>query len=106
MTLLFEGESPEGDANEPPDADFDSSSTALARIRVRHLALWAALSLFGVVGLLIAFGLEPGGDVSKRTLGMGIIGLMTVGWLSYALWEQELDLYALFGPLPPSPSAW
>ncbi|MCS3639393.1 CPBP family intramembrane glutamic endopeptidase [Salinibacter ruber] len=106
MTLLFEGESPEGDANEPPDADFDSSSTALARIRVRHLALWAALSLFGVVGLLIAFGLEPGEDVSKRTLGMGIIGLMTVGWLSYALWEQELDLYALFGPLPSWPSAW
>ena len=80
--------------------------TALARIRVRHLALWAVFALCVVAGVLIAFGPEPGTDVSNSTLGIAAIGLTAVGWLGQALWRQGLDLPALFGPPPSSPSAW
>ncbi|WP_263831326.1 CPBP family intramembrane glutamic endopeptidase [Salinibacter sp.] len=87
-------------------APASTSDTALDRIRVRHLALWAVCALFGAAGLLIASGLEVGPDISERMLGMGLIGGTMVGWLGQALWRQGLDLSALFGPLPSSPSAW
>jgi membrane protease YdiL (CAAX protease family) len=59
-----------------------------------------------VAGVLIAFGPEPGTDVSNSTLGIAAIGLTAVGWLGQALWRQGLDLPALFGPTPSSLSAW
>jgi len=80
--------------------------TALARIRVHHLALWAVFALCMVAGVLIAFGPEPGTDISNSTLGIAAIGLTTVGWLGQALWRQGLDLRALFGSPPSSRSAW
>ena len=80
--------------------------TALARIRVRHLALWAVFGLCVAAGMLTTFGLEPGTDISHSTLGIAAIGLTAVGWLGQALWRQGLDLRALFGPPPSSLSAW